>query len=114
MEFETTMAKRAGGVSSGDHTHVTVPTRFLESDGIRATRARDPAVRPPRPNADCLALLTSSRDLSRSNRVVGSFENISSEARRSRTNYEQREDCLYGGEGETVFSDVKVTDKRCR
>src|SRR5260370_24563545 len=35
MEFETTIAKRAGGVSRVDHTHVTVPTRFVESDGIR-------------------------------------------------------------------------------
>jgi hypothetical protein len=35
MEFETTMAKRAGGVSRVDHTHVTVPTRFVERDGIR-------------------------------------------------------------------------------
>ena len=35
MEFETTMAKRAGGVSRVDDTHVTVPTRFVESDGIR-------------------------------------------------------------------------------
>ena len=35
MEFETTVAKRAGGVSRVDHTHVTIPTRFVESDGIR-------------------------------------------------------------------------------
>jgi hypothetical protein len=35
MEFETTTAKRAGGVSRMDHTHVTVPTCFVECDGIR-------------------------------------------------------------------------------
>src|ERR1700739_1329669 len=35
MEFETTIAKRAGGVARVDHTHVTVPTRFVECDGIR-------------------------------------------------------------------------------
>src|ERR1700757_4409326 len=35
MEFETTMAKRAGRVSRVDQTHVTVPTCFVESDGIR-------------------------------------------------------------------------------
>jgi pimeloyl-ACP methyl ester carboxylesterase len=29
------MAKRAGGVSRVDQTHITVPTCFVESDGIR-------------------------------------------------------------------------------
>jgi hypothetical protein len=40
MEFETTTAKRAGGVSRMDHTHVTVPTCFVERDGIRFTYRR--------------------------------------------------------------------------
>jgi pimeloyl-ACP methyl ester carboxylesterase len=35
MEFETTMAKRAGGVPRVGHTHVTAATRFVESGGIR-------------------------------------------------------------------------------